>query len=157
MKIFFSKFVYLKTIKLSVTKCENTRLYIYYIQTKRNNSISHNSLWNCVTLRSIFLDDLENHTELSKVVWQSVPNCQLPKLSRVRKNYKIFTLRLQIILFKSSISADFSINSELESVKSSLLLALSNLWMTVYYIIILVTKKAPLLNLIFKQAMPTFI
>lgn len=98
-----------------------------YIQTKRNNSISHSLLWNRVTLSSIFLDDLENHTELSKVVWQSVPNCQLPKLSRVSKKYKIFTLRLQIILFKSSISADFSINSELESVKSSLLLALSNL------------------------------
>lgn len=37
------------------------------------------------------------------------------------------TLRLHMILFRLSISADFSINSELESVKSSLLLALSNL------------------------------
>lgn len=66
-------------IKLSVTKYENTRVYILH----PNNSISHNLLWNCVTLSSIFLDDLENHSELSKVVWQSVPNCQLPKLSKV--------------------------------------------------------------------------
>lgn len=60
-----------------------TQEYTYYIQTKRNNSISHSLLWNCVTLSSIFLNDLENHSELSKVVWQSVPNCQLPKLSSV--------------------------------------------------------------------------